>query len=74
MNTQTPNFKLNDLIAFQQDNSQPDICIFGLQEVNSKPLQRILDYFFNDPWTNQLTDLLAGLDYVRVSNYFLFID
>ena len=42
--------------------------IISFQEVNSKPLQRLLDYFFNDPWTNELTNLLSKQDYVNVSS------
>jgi hypothetical protein len=54
MNFQSICFKTTQIISFQ--------------EVNSKPLQRILDYFNNDPWTNELTTFLSQLDFVRVSN------
>lgn len=64
VNTIQPLFDLENLLKFQDD--APDICVFGFQEVNSKPLQRILDYFYNDPWTNELTHLLSKLGYVRI--------
>ena len=36
------------------------------QEVNSKPIQRIIDYFNYDPWTIELTNFLGNHDYFRV--------
>lgn len=67
VNSVKPKFDLSNLIKFEINN-QPDICVFGFQEVNSNPLQRLLDYFFNDPWTNELTNLLSKHDYVNVSS------
>jgi hypothetical protein len=56
------------------DFYNPNMAIFlRFQEVNSKPIQRILDYFYNDPWTNELTNMLSQLDYVRVRILKLFI-
>lgn len=64
VNTKQPDFDISQLLLFDI-NALPDICVFGFQEVNSKPLQRILDYFNNDPWTNQLTNLLSQFEFVR---------
>ncbi len=36
------------------------------QEISSNPLQRLIDYFFNDPWTNELTSLLGKFKFVNV--------
>lgn len=67
VSTIQPNFDLSKLIKFPKKSS-PDICVFGLQEVNSKPWQRIIDYFYNDPWTNELTFLLSELGYIRIKS------
>ncbi len=63
----SPDFDLSTLLKFS--NNSPDICVFGFQEVNSKPWQRIVDYFYYDPWTSQLTQLLSKLGYIRVRKY-----
>ena len=62
---------LNELIRFDEQNL-PDLCVFGLQEVKSTPFQRLIDFFFNDPWTNQLTDTLhERFDFIRVKKSFM---
>lgn len=66
VSTVQPYFDLDKLLQFSK--STPDICVFGFQEVNSKPWQRIYDFLFNDPWTNELTCLLSKLGYVRIKS------
>ena len=66
MSTKQPLFGLENLLKFNQ--TTPDLAVFGFQEINSSPLQRIFDYFFNDPWTNELTYLLGKLGYVRIKS------
>lgn len=67
VNAVKPNFDLSNLIKFDYNN-EPDICVFGFQEISSNPLQRLIDYFFNDPWTNELTSLLGKFKFVNVSS------
>lgn len=64
VNAQQPTFDLDSLLNFH--DTDPDICVFGLQEINSNPWQRFLDYLFNNPWTNELTYLMNKLGYVRI--------
>lgn len=66
VNAKQPSFDLDNLLKFNE--TSPDICVFGLQEISSNPFQRIYDYFLNDPWTNELTYLLGKLGYVRVKS------
>ena len=65
--TQQPHFDLSGLVKFDSKD-QPDICLFGFQEVCSTPLQRVFDFFFYDPWTVELTHLLSAYDFVRVTS------
>ncbi len=68
VNGVSPDFGLSGLLKFP--NKSPDICVFGFQEINSLPWQRIIDYFYNDPWTNELTYILNKLGYIRVRKLF----
>ncbi|CAF0727341.1 unnamed protein product [Brachionus calyciflorus] len=67
VNTKSPNFNINDLFAFDADNP-PDVCAFGFQEVSSTPLQRFYDFFYNDPWTNELDRILSEKQYIRIQS------
>ncbi|XP_076338896.1 inositol polyphosphate 5-phosphatase K-like isoform X3 [Tachypleus tridentatus] len=44
----------------------PDVYIVGLQEVSSKPYDRVIDLLFDDPWANAIKQILHPWDYVKV--------
>ncbi|XP_022243099.1 inositol polyphosphate 5-phosphatase K-like isoform X3 [Limulus polyphemus] len=44
----------------------PDVYIVGLQEVSSKPYDRVVDLLFDDPWVNSIKQILRPWDYVKV--------
>lgn len=69
VNTKAPNVSLNKLLKIDtlSEDDLPHIYVIGLQEVNSKPFQYLLDLFFNDPWTNELTSQLSKYDYIRLT-------
>lgn len=62
-----PKFDFDDLLQASSlpDSSLPDIYAIGLQEVNSKPLQYLLDLVTLDPWSNALSAYLSRYGFLR---------
>nr|XP_020136431.1 inositol polyphosphate 5-phosphatase K isoform X2 [Microcebus murinus] len=63
-----PPLDLNDLLQLNNQDLNLDICIIGLQEMNSGIINRLSDAAFEDPWSSFFMDVLSPLNLVKVSH------
>ncbi|KAG8450719.1 hypothetical protein GDO86_003117 [Hymenochirus boettgeri] len=66
--TAPPPRDVSSLLQLDTSCTNTDMYIIGLQEVNSKILNFISDLAFDDPWSLHLMDILAPLNYVKLSS------
>ncbi|CAH1130120.1 unnamed protein product [Ceutorhynchus assimilis] len=61
---------LLDLLSLSEEKNEklPDFFVIGLQEVKSKPMNRLLDALFDDYWTYALRNILDERGYVKLKS------